>query len=372
LVRGQATKAALWKAYQEGNMDPKQKNFIDKHLDCFSCCRAKGRAIQADSWTAFENDCMSDDQRTFIAGRLKHLRVIAKKRSDDRKKRHTDEWLDEAVSNGSLKLIDGRLELNETLFDNILFMTTLKTTHRYYKGFLVQAYERFGIDVGTYMSKSAISMRVLGSLKFFIQSSIQEGRLQMSDDGRIMFTEPGGSNPQEFNSRIAEKQSLDKMHYLKLLKLIYQRFGYTDVDRFTNSRDLKRHVYVQTVIEKAIREQKMHLSSEGSVMLTKDDKTAPVQIATIHFLKTICGIRQIAITSSILYFWRCAYEQLGITSDLSGCASLESLESTVMREFRLREINEEKVTAEVLQGNVVSSSFDLFYITTSCSQCCTY
>lgn len=38
---------------------------------------------------------------------------------------------------------------------------------------------------------------------------------------------------------------------------------------------------------------------------------------------------------------------------------MESLESAVRKEFRLREINEEKVTAEVLQGNAVSSSSDL-------------
>jgi hypothetical protein len=49
---------------------------------------------------------------------------------------------------------------------------------------------------------------------------------------------------------------------------------------------------------------------------------------------------------------------------------VESLESAV----RLREINEEKVTAEVLQGNAVSSSSDpigliSLYISASCSQC---
>jgi hypothetical protein len=70
-------------------MDPKQKKFIDKQLDCLSRGRATGLATIADSWTAFENEYMSKDQETFIAGQLKHLRANAKKISDNRKKRNT-------------------------------------------------------------------------------------------------------------------------------------------------------------------------------------------------------------------------------------------------------------------------------------------
>jgi hypothetical protein len=373
LVRGgtksRDTQAASWKAYQEGNMDPKQKKFIDKQLDCLY----RGHTTQADSWTAFENECMSEDQQTFIAGRLKHLRDNAKKISDDRKKRHT-KWLDKAIGNGSLKLVRGNFFMNGANFDQELFRTTLATCGSHYNGFLVQAYERFGIDVSAYVSKNAKSLRRMGFLKFFIQSSIQEGRLQMSDEGLILFTEPGGSNSREFNQRIAENQGIFSSEYLELTKLIYKRFGHTDVDSFTNGNDLKRHVHFQTVIKTAIREQRMHLSSEGSVMLTNNDKTAPVRAAKFVFLKK-CGVRVMTHSRfdvDILHFWRCAYKQLGITSDLSGCASLESLESDVMREFGLRGINEEKVTVEVVQGNVVSFSFDLFYISTSCSQCRTY
>jgi hypothetical protein len=253
-------------------------------------------------------------------------------------------------------------KLNGADFTIKLFTSRLKTGFPHWREFLVQAYERFGIDVSAYVSKDARKLCTVAQLKFFIHSSIQEGRLQISDDGIILFTESGESNSKEFKQEIALKHSIHKREYLQVIKLIYQRFGYTDVDRFTNGFDLKRHVYFQTVIEKAILEQRMHLSSEGSVMLTNNDKTAPVRVATWHFLTRICGIRitQSRFDVDILHFWRCVYEQMGITSDLSGYTSIESLESAVMKEFQLREINKEKVTSEVLQGNVVSSSFDLF------------
>lgn len=85
----------------------------------------------------------------------------------------------------------------------------------------------------------------------------------------VLFTEAGEFNCKEFSARIAMKQGINWPGYLQLTKLIHQRFGYSDVDRFTKGCDLKRHVHFQTVIEKAIPEQRMYLTSEGSVMLTK-------------------------------------------------------------------------------------------------------
>ncbi|KAL3773688.1 hypothetical protein ACHAWO_010127 [Cyclotella atomus] len=98
-------------------------------------------------------------------------------------------------------------------------------------------------------------------------------------------------------------------------------------------------------------------------MLTNNDKTAPVRAAKFVFLKK-CGVRVMTHSRfdvDILHFWRCAYKQLGITSDLSGCASLESLESDVMREFGLRGINKEKVTVEVVQGNVLKRMEPIYF-----------
>jgi hypothetical protein len=92
-AKGHATRTASWKAYHEDNMDSNQEKHIAKQIDCLS----RGWATMADAWTAFENDCMSDDQATFIAGRLKHLRDIAQKQSDDKKKGRT-KWLDKAIS----------------------------------------------------------------------------------------------------------------------------------------------------------------------------------------------------------------------------------------------------------------------------------
>jgi hypothetical protein len=139
-------------------MDSNQEKHIAKQIDCLS----RGWATMADAWTAFENDCMSDDQATFIAGPLKHLRDIAQKQSDDKKKGHT-KWLDKAIIvNGSLKLVDGgKFKLNGENFDAELFMAMLNTPHKFYKEFLVQAYERFGIDVST--SKTTYEVKMMGS-----------------------------------------------------------------------------------------------------------------------------------------------------------------------------------------------------------------
>jgi hypothetical protein len=191
----------------------------------------------------------------------------------------------------------------------------------------------------------------------------------MSDDGIVMYTEVGESNWQELTSTLAiQKISIPIMHkryYPEFMKLIYQRFGYS-VDRYTKASDLKRHVHFQTVIEKAICEHRLYLTSEGSVMLSKGHLGAKRVHGGSEIFLSERGVRFVAgkghqLQQNFLHFWRCAYKQLGIISDLSGCTTFESLESTARMEFQLREINEDKVTAEILQDNAVSSSINHMY-----------